>query len=321
MKPLSSICKSIFASAIAVSALTVSALAEYPEKPVTMIIPLGAGGSHDLNARVISSILPSYLGQPVIVKLMPGASGQTGTAAAANAAADGYTILFTHNFIDQLQQHVSKLPYDPNEDFVTVARTNYAAPSVIVKKDSEFADIDSILSYAKENPGKLRFGHSGNWGAFMVPGAMLFSKAGARPTLVPHKGGGPALQALLAGDVDVSMAFNSVIDSQAENVTPLVSVSPNTTIEGVPTTDEVGIPDVGEMGIMHRVVLAPAGVPEEALAKLRAAFAEMQEDKTYKRMLGKLGENTEFMDGEAYDAVRLKQSEEYGNLVRNLASN
>ncbi|WP_305988187.1 tripartite tricarboxylate transporter substrate binding protein [Roseibium sp. MMSF_3544] len=321
MKLFTNLGKGLIAGALALSALTTTAAAEYPEKPVTMIIPLGAGGSHDLNARVIASILPTYLGQPVIVKLMPGASGQTGTAAAANSAADGYTILFTQNFIDQLQQHVAKLPYDPNKDFVTVARTNFAAPSVIVKSDSEFTDFNSMLEYGKANPGKLRFGHSGNWGAFMVPGALLFTEAGVRPTLVPHKGGGPALQALLAGDVDVSMAFNSVIDSQGDALRPLVSVSPGTAIEGVPTTGEVGIEGVGDMGIMHRVVLVPAGVPDEALAKLRSAFAEMQDDKTYKRLLGKLGENAEFMDGEAYDSIRLKQSDEYKALVDGLASN
>ena len=135
-----------FSTVLAAAAVAVmaswTAHAEYPEKPITMIIPLGAGGSHDLNARVISSILPSYLGQPVIVKLMPGASGQTGTAAAANAPADGYTILFTHNYIDQLQQHVAKLPYDPTNDFVSVARTNYASPTLIVKADSKFKSFE-----------------------------------------------------------------------------------------------------------------------------------------------------------------------------------
>jgi tripartite-type tricarboxylate transporter receptor subunit TctC len=79
---------------------------DYPTKPITMIIPLGAGGSHDLNARVMTSVLPTYLGEPVVVQLMPGASGRIGTAAAAKSKPDGYTLLFTHNFIDELQQHL-----------------------------------------------------------------------------------------------------------------------------------------------------------------------------------------------------------------------
>ena len=85
--------------------------AEFPEKPITMIMPLGAGGSHDRNARVFTSVIPQYLGNAMIVKLMPGASGQTGTAAAAKAKPDGYTLLFSHNYFDQLQKHVKKLSF------------------------------------------------------------------------------------------------------------------------------------------------------------------------------------------------------------------
>jgi len=306
------------AAAILASAIGTAASAEYPEKPITMIIPLGAGGSHDLNARVIASVLPSYLGQPVIVQLMPGSAGQIGTSAAASAPADGHTILFTQNFIDQLQQHVADLPYDPNEDFVAVARTNFAAPSVIVKSDSDFASIEALIEHNKANPGSLKFGHSGNWGAFMVPGALLFNATGTMPTMVPHKGGGPAMQALLAGDVDVSMAFNSVIDSQAGAVTPLVSVAPETQIEGVPTTDEAGLDGVDTVGIMHRVVLVRSDTPPEVLTKLREAFAAMTEDKTYNNLLKKLGENNEFMGGEEYESIRATQAESYKKLVETL---
>lgn len=312
------------ASALAIAAATAvaawsGAQAAYPEKPVTMIIPLGAGGSHDLNARVISSILPSYLGQPVIVKLMPGAGGQTGTAAAAAAPADGYTLLFTHNYIDELQQFVAKVPYDPNKDFVAVARTNTASPTLIVKADSKFKTFDDVVKYGKENPGKLTFGHSGNWGAFMVPGALLFNAVGVQPTLVPHKGGGPAMQALLAGNVDVSMGFNSSISGQGDKVMPLISVADEPVLDGVKTTKEAGIDGVASLGTMHRVVLAPRGVPDDVLATLRKAFAEMQEDKTYKSLLNKLGENTLYMDGAEYEKVRANQAEKYKAFAESLS--
>ena len=109
------------------------ARAEYPEKPITLILPLGAGGSHDRNARVFTSVIPDILGQPIIVKLMPGASGQTGTSAAAKAKADGYTLIFSHNYFDQLQKHVKKLPYNTDKDFVTVGKlTPVASPSSCV---------------------------------------------------------------------------------------------------------------------------------------------------------------------------------------------
>ena len=114
------------------------AKAEFPEKPITLILPLGAGGSHDRNARVFTSVIPSYLGNAMIVKLMPGASGQVGTAAAARAKPDGYTLLFPHNYYAPLQQHVKKLPYNTTKDFVTVAQLNSGNFSVIVKTTSAF---------------------------------------------------------------------------------------------------------------------------------------------------------------------------------------
>ena len=235
----------ILALAIAASAALPAGAAladDYPAKPITMIIPLGAGGSHDLNARVMTSVLPSYLGQPVVVELMPGGSGRIGTAAAAKAKPDGYTLLFTHNFIDELQQHVSKLPYDPNKDFVVVARTNTAPPSLSVRADSQFKTIKDMLDYAKANPGKVKFGHSGNWGAAMVPGAALLQAAGVKMSLVPYKGGGPAMRGVLSGDVDFTVAFPSVITSQGDKVRTLVTLADKRSFPDVPTTGEIGYP-------------------------------------------------------------------------------
>ncbi len=291
---------------------------DYPSKPITMIIPLGAGGSHDLNARVMTSVLPTYLGQPVIVQLMPGASGRIGTAAAAKAKPDGYTLLFTHNFIDELQQHVTKLPYTPNKDFVPVARTNTAPPSLSVRADSKFKTLKEMIDYAKSNPGKVTFGHSGNWGAAMVPGAALLQAAKVKMTLVPFKGGGPAMRAVIAGDADFTVAFPSVITSQGDKIRTLVTLADKPAFKGVPTSGELGYKDVADIATMQRVVLAPAGIPADRLAKLRKAFKEMSQDKTYKVLLKKLGENDEFMDGAAYQKMRLNQDKAYAELVKEL---
>ena len=132
---LSTLKKTVGAVALATFALGGAALAEYPEKPITLVIPFGAGGSHDLNARIITSTIPAHIGQAMIVKLSPGAGGQKGTQEVANSAADGYTLLFSHNYVDMLQQHVENLPYNPAEDFVPVARVNFAPIAVVVKGD------------------------------------------------------------------------------------------------------------------------------------------------------------------------------------------
>jgi tripartite-type tricarboxylate transporter receptor subunit TctC len=288
---------------------------DFPAKPITLVLPLGAGGSHDLNSRVFTSIIPSYLGQAMVVKLMPGASGQKGTAAVAQAKADGYTLLFTHNFFDQLQQHVTKLPYKPS-DFQTVVRLNYATPSIVVRADKPWKTLKEMIDYGKANPGKLKFGHSGNWGAIMVPGALLLSEAGVQATLVPHKGGGPAMKALMAGDVDFTMAFPSVVGGLGDKLRVLASLGETTLYKGVPTLKELGYTPT--VGLMNRVVMAPKGVPADRIKKIQDAFVALQGDKTYKKMMGRLGENTELMMGGDYESVRMEQSKNYKALVESI---
>jgi tripartite-type tricarboxylate transporter receptor subunit TctC len=295
------------------------AAAEYPEKPITLIIPLGAGGSHDLNARVFTSILPEYLGQPVVVKLMPGASGQTGTAAAAEAPADGYTLLFSHNYFDQLQQHIVDLPYEPTEDFVTVARLNTAPLSVVVRSDAQWTSLEQMFAWAKEHPGELSFAHSGQWGAVMVPGAQLLQQAGVSASLTPYQGGGPALQALLAGDVDFTLAFPSVIEGQGDALRVLASAGEERLDPDVPTLRDLGYEE--DIGVMHRIVLAPRGTPDDVLQTLRDAFAQLPENETYLNLMERLGEDpTTYMDGAAYEERRPQQSEAFQQLIESFKS-
>lgn len=291
--------------------------AQYPEKPITMIVPLGAGGSHDLNARVFTSVLPEYLGNAVIVKLMPGASGQTGTAAAASAPADGYTLLFTHNYFDQLQQHVTKLPYDTTGDFVTVAQMNSNDASLIVRADSEFQTLEDLVNFAKENPGKLKFAHSGVWGAVHVPAMQFLKEADIEVTMVPYKGGGPAMRGFLAEEADFTMQFPSVIQAQGDKVRVLASGGTESHFEGVPTFGDLGYS--ADIGQMARIIMAPRDIPEDRLAVLREALAKVNEDQTYKNLINQLGENLNFVDGSKYEEMRPKQSDTYKDLVQSLA--
>ncbi len=291
--------------------------AGFPEKPITLILPVGAGGSHDRNARVFTSVIPQYLGNAIIVKLMPGASGQTGTAAAARAKPDGYTLLFTHNYFDQLQQHVKRLPYDTNRDFVTVAQLNTGDASVIVLANSPFKTWQDMVSAAKKNPGKLKFAHSGVWGAVHVPAMQLFHEAGIKVTMIPYKGGGPSLRGFLAGEADFTMQFRSTILAQGKKVRVLVSAGLKSQFAGVPTFKDLGFS--ADIGQMRRVLMAPKGIPADRLQKIRAALAKVNNDKTYKGLIKRIGENRAYIDGPDYELLRPKQSATYKELVRSLA--
>jgi len=135
---------------------------------------------------------------------------------------------------------------------------------------------------------------------------------------VPFKGGGPAMQALLAGDADVTMGFPSTIGSQisAGKIRVLATAGPERIYDDVPTFAESGVE--GDIGFMHRVVLAPAGTPDDVIAKLESAFTALQDDKTYNRLMGRLGENTELLLGDDYQAMREDQAGAYKTLVDTL---
>jgi len=294
--------------------------ADYPEKPITLIIPLGAGGSHDLNARVFTSVIPTYLGQPMVIKLMPGAGGQTGTAAAVRAKADGYTLIFTHNFIDQLQPQIEKLPYDTTKELVAVWRLNYGPPCFYGLSDRPYKTLQEMLDYGKQNPGKLRFASTGKWGAGFTPGAVVLTRAGVEATIIPYQGGGPALQATLAGDVDFTVGFPAQgLPHYKTGKLRFYAVGAEKRLEeapDVPTLPELGYP-VGSL-LMSRIIMAPRETPPERINVLREAFKKIYEDKTFLALMKNLGENIEFMDGPDYEKVRAEQKEEYTKLVKKI---
>jgi len=290
--------------------------ADYPSKPITLIIPFSAGGSHDLNARVFSAIIHQYLGQPIVVKLMPGSGGQLGTAAAVKAKPDGYTLFYTHNYIDQLQPLIEKLPYDTTKALVTVCRTNYSVSFQGVMADKPWKTLDEVIDYARKNPGKLKVAHSGLWGASFVVQAMMFAKYGVQVNWLGYKGGGPLKNALLAGEADFGgqSAIAIMSEIKAGTFRPLVTVGPkrHPEVPDIPCLGELGITDE----VMHRIIQVPRGTAEDRIEILRTAFRKLNEDKTYRRMIERLGENADYMDGPEYEKLRVKQKAEYLQLIK-----
>jgi len=189
---------------------------------------------------------------------------------------------------------------------------------VVVRDDSPFQTFEEMIDAAKADPGSVTMAHSGNWGALFVPAAQMMKAREVEFNLVPFKGGGPAMQALLAGDADVTMGFPSTIGSQidAGKIRVLATAGPERIYDDVPTFAESGVE--GDIGFMHRVVLAPADTPDDVIAKLESAFTALQEDKTYNRLMGRLGENTELLLGDDYQAMREDQAGAYKSLVETL---
>lgn len=295
------------------------AFATYPERPVTLVIPLSAGGSHDQNARVIADMMPLFLGQSMEVKLSPGDAGRLGTSEVANADPDGYTLLFTQNYIDMLQQHVvDDLPYAPLDDFVPVARVNFAPISIVVRADSPYDSFAELMEAGRARPGSLTVGHSGNWGATFVPAVQIMQATQSKFELVAFQGGGPTLRAVLSGDVDVTLAFPSAIEKLKNNgeIKVLATAGESRLYLDVPSFAEVGL--TGDVGFMHRVVLAPANTPSDIVATLGEAFDAMVNDLTYVSLMAEIGENVDHLDGPTYQRLRVDQNQAYKALVTSI---
>jgi len=294
---------------------------DYPTKPITVIIPFSAGGTHDITARVFTSIIPQYLGQPVVVKLMPGAGGQLGTAAAVRAKPDGYTLLYSHKFIDQLQPLIEKLPYDTLKSLVAVWRLNYSPGGPRVMSVKPWKTVDELFDYIRKHPGEVKFGHSGKWGAAFTWGALLLTEADIADKVrwLGYKGGGPTEQALLAGETDFSIGMPlHALSCYKAGTCRQLAFSADKRLPDFPD-----VPTLKELGYkseltMDRVVFAPRGVPEDRVKVLEDAFRKLAADKTYKNLMGKLGENTEYMEGAEYEKMRVKYRNEFKALVDKL---
>ncbi|MBT4429130.1 MAG: tripartite tricarboxylate transporter substrate binding protein, partial [Nitrospinaceae bacterium] len=283
----------------------------------------GAGGSHDLHARGITSIIADILGQPMIVKLLPGGAAMKGTGYVAKAKPDGYTILFSANQFDMIVPQTRKVPFNTLKDFKTIAKINHAQPMFISLTNKPWKNMKELIAYAKKNPGKINWGHSGVWGAGHIPSMQLVKAAGIKVNFIPHKGGGPALRALLSGQDDVGMAFPTQARSHAKagKIRALVitgdkRLSKDPVFRNVPTAAEIGYKSVSFQ--MERIFMAPSKIPADHLTKLRLAFVKLMKNKSFKRFMRSIGESVTFVKGEEYDKTRPQRYKEYTTLIKSI---
>jgi tripartite-type tricarboxylate transporter receptor subunit TctC len=312
----------ILGSIALAAAMAAPAVAQenYPERPITLVLPMGAGGSHDLHARGITGVISDIIGQPMVVKLVPGGAGMKGSKEVADAEADGYTIIFTHNGFDQIVPQTRDAGFDPLTAFTAIAKINQAEPILCEASDLPFETLEEFIAYAKEHPGEINFGHSGNWGASHIPTMQLINATGIDVNLIPHQGGGPTLQALLSGEDDIGYIFTTQARAHVKAGTlDCIAVAGDKPLADdadfadVPTMASLGYPGVSFT--MERIFMAPAGVPAERVEKLRSAFAELMENKSFQRFINSIGEKVDFQGGADYDKKRADRIEEYKELI------
>ena len=267
----------VLAAALAAfTAIPATAQSTWPNKPITLVVPYAPGGTADALARVLAQHLGTRLKVSVVVLNKAGASGVIGAASVAQAPADGYTVLYDATPLS-INPHLQKLPFDAAKDLQPVALVGVTPMLVVVPKNSPYNTLQELIAAAAKASGKLTF-CSGGQGTVQYMGAELFNQGvGIKMLHVPYRAGGLALQAILAGEVDMGFfnlpALSSHIKGGALKPLAITSGKRNPLFPTVPTISETGVKgyEVYEWNGMF----VPSATPADIVTRLNAAVREV----------------------------------------------
>jgi tripartite-type tricarboxylate transporter receptor subunit TctC len=269
----------------------VPAAAQYPTKPIRLIVPFAPGGSNDIMARIAAQKFSESLGQQVIVDNRPGASGIVGTELAAKAPPDGYTLLMMSLTLTVNPSLYRKLPYDTTKDLVPVSLIASAPLMLVVNPSLPVKSVKDLIAHAKANPGKLNFGSGGRGTTPHLAGEMLKAMAGLQMTHVPYKGGGPALADLVGGQIQLMLEnIPSTLPFAKAGKLRALAVSGkkrSPLVPELPTLDESGLEGyeiVGWNGLFF-----PAGTASAQVKVIHAQTVKMLAQPDVKERLAALG--------------------------------
>jgi tripartite-type tricarboxylate transporter receptor subunit TctC len=286
--------------AIAIALFASAAAAQYPERPVTMIVPFPPGGVADTVARPVAEAMSVALKQPVVIENKSGAGGEIGMAYVAKAKPDGYTVLLALSSLVVLPEAdtiVGRTPTFQVNQLKAVARFT-ADPTVLaVRADAPWKTYQEFIADVRAKPDKYTFGSSGNYGTMHVPMAMLMSSTGGRMLHVPYTGAGPAIVGLLGGQVDAIASGPATLVQQihAGKIRALAQWGDGrlTTLPDVPSLKELGVPiDYAQWSGLF----VPAETPDAVVDKLREAARAAANDPKVKSVLMNAGSPILYQD-------------------------
>lgn len=263
----------------------------YPTRPITMVVPFAAGGASDVIARLISDQMGQALGQRILVENVVGAGGSTGMTRAARAAADGYTIVIGNSgTATAVYSLYPDLKFTP-DDFAPVGIVAKTSPVIALKKDLPAKTLKEFIDFAKKNPGKATLGHAGVGSSNYLICKAFVQAAGIDVTLVSYRGGGPALNDLLGGQIDgvCDNAASIAPSIQGGLANGVVVAMPSRlhSLPNVPTAAEAGLPEFQLQG--WNGLFAPKGTPQPMIEKLNAALRKGVASEAYRKRLDELG--------------------------------
>ncbi|MET0968444.1 MAG: tripartite tricarboxylate transporter substrate binding protein [Tardiphaga sp.] len=271
---------------------TCARAADYPSRPIRLVVPYAAGGPTDVLARLIGNYLGSDLKQTVVVENKPGAQGAIAADAVARSDPDGYTLFVTAASIMVLNPMLyKKLPYDPQKDLRMLTVVTDLPVVLEVNPSVPATTVQEFVAYAKANPGKLNFGSAGTGGTIHLAGEMFKQITGVEMTHVPYKGAGPALTDLLSGNIQVMFDTLSTalppVRSGLLRPLGVSSAQRSPDLPDVPTVIESGYPDY-QVGVWFGLA-GPSKLPEEVVQRVMASMDRALDDPAFRASLEKIG--------------------------------
>jgi tripartite-type tricarboxylate transporter receptor subunit TctC len=289
-----------------------TAAQDYPARPITIIVPFAAGGPTDVVARIVGDHMSKTLGQTLVIENMLGAGGTTASTRAMRASPDGYTIIMGH-----MGTHAASvalypnLAYKPDADFEPIGMAAGTPILILSKKGFAPKDLKEFVTYVKANDTKLNMAHAGVGSVSHVTGLLLNYLLGVKPTLIPFQGTGPAMNALIGGQVDymTDQIVNAVPQVQGGTIKAYAIGTPerNPALSDVPTSKEAGLPDF--QASAWNALFAPKGTPKPLVDKLSAALDKALDDEPTRKRLLDLGSDIPGKDRRGQQAL--------GTLVKN----
>lgn len=289
----------------------------YPTRPISLVVPFAPGGGSDPLARGIGERLGHLLGQPVVVEYKPGANALIAEGVTARAAPDGYTILLDTTALALNRARKASTSFDLAKDLAPIIMPAWAPHVIVVRAASPYADMNGLVQAMRAAPGKFTYGSFGTGSTSHLAGVLLDSMAGTKSVHVPYRGGAPAIQALLAGDIDmvfgtVPLAMPFIKSGQLK----AVAVTSGKRVPELPDTPAVAEMLAGYEINLWWALLAPSGTPRPVVAALNAAVTQAVRSKELRQRLAPQGYN--FTDGSPEAAAEFIASEEkkWGKLIQ-----
>ena len=301
-------------------AASAQAQAQWPDKPVRVIVPFPASGATDLVARVVAQRVAADVGQQMVIDNKPGAGGTIGTAEAAKAPADGYTLLLTTSSTHAISPHLMpRLAYDARKDFTPVAHVADAPSVLLVTNSLPVKTVGELIAYGKANPGKLNYATSGNGTIVHLNTAAFNAQAGVEMTHIPYKGTALAIPDLVAGQTQV--LFDSLPTGMPHAKTgrlralAVTSEKRSSLAPELPTIAESGLP--GYASVTWFGVYLPAGASPALVKRVHEAFTKAVQSPEVAASLAKLGVEPAAVSTSAqFDAMVQADSKRWASVIR-----